>query len=133
MSVKSNNHNSEIFEISYEEIFEDFIYKDSSYWNAKTVTKELNSLNIETANKTISEVLKETYLKEQEIFDMYGLAHTNFSLNRFHKTQYYYNLKCIKTHLKQVALWLYDGKLMNIPLDLSTQMNINNLDLKFTL
>lgn len=91
MSVKSN-HNPKFIEISYEEIYEDFITKDFSYWNAKTVTKELNNLNIETANKTITDVLKETYLKVQEIFDMYGLAHTNFSLDRWQKTQYYYNL-----------------------------------------
>lgn len=59
MQVKSN-HNPKFIEISYEEIYEDFILKDSSYWNAKKVTKELNNLNIDTANKTITEVLKET-------------------------------------------------------------------------
>jgi hypothetical protein len=132
MSVKSN-HNPKFIEISYEEIYEDFKPKDFSYWNAKTVVKELNNLNIDTANKTITEVLKETYLKEQDIFDIYGLAHTNFSLDRFHKTLYYYNLQGIKSHLKEVALWLYDGKVMNIPPDLKTQMHITNLDLKFTI
>jgi hypothetical protein len=80
--------------------------------------KELEKLRIETSNKTIEELLEELQQKQQEVFEMYSLAHTNYSLSKYQQTLYYKNIQTIRTEIKEVALWLFDAEVNDMPVKL---------------
>lgn len=106
--------------------------KSYEQWNFTDFFREFKKLNIETTNRTITDVLKNTHQKEIEIYHLFLKYYGCYAIEEFEKSEYYYNIQVIKFHLKVVALWLYDGKADCIPAELSEQLHIPLLDLKFT-
>lgn len=102
------NPNRKINASLFEEMFDQEVENIKTLSNYQEIIKELEKAKIETANKTIEALLEEIQQKEQEVFEMYSLAHTNYSIGKYQQTLYFKNLQAIKTQIKEVAVWLYN-------------------------
>jgi hypothetical protein len=102
----------------FDEMFDMEVDNTLTLSNHQELIKELEKLPIETTNKTIEGLLEELEQKQQEVFEMYSLAHTNYSFSKYQQTLYYKNIEAIRTQIKEVALWLFDGEITAMPVKL---------------
>jgi hypothetical protein len=102
----------------FDEMFDMEVENTLTLSNHQELIKELEKLPIETTNKTIEGLLEELQQKQQEVFEMYSLAHTNYSFNKYQQTLYYKNIQAIRTQIKEVALWLFDDETTAMPVEL---------------
>lgn len=105
----------------FEEMFEIEVANTDTLSNYQEVVAALEKLHIETANKAIEVILGELEQKQQEVFEMYSLAHTNYSFTKYQNTLYYKNIQAIRVQIKEVALWMYDGDCNAMPIQLRKQ------------
>jgi hypothetical protein len=77
------NTNKKISASLFDEMFDMEVKDTINLSNFEEIIKELEKVVIETANKTIEALLEEIQQKEQEVFKMYSLAHTNYSFSKY--------------------------------------------------
>jgi hypothetical protein len=109
------NSNRKISASLFEEMFEMEDENTHIHSNLQVFAYDPINLEIETCNKTIKILLEEIEQKQQEVFEMYSLAHTNYSFNKYQQTLYYKNIQVITNQIKEVALWLFDGDISAMP------------------
>jgi hypothetical protein len=102
----------------FDEMFDMEVENTLTLSNHQELIKELDNLSIETTNKTIEVLLKELQQKQQEVFEMYSLAHTNYSFSKYQQTLYYKNIQVLRTEIKEVALWLFEDQVTAMPVTL---------------
>jgi hypothetical protein len=102
----------------FDEMFDMEVENTLTLSNYQELIKELENLSIETTNKTIEVLLKELLQKQQEVFKMYSLAHTNYSFSKYQQTLYYKNIQVLRTEIKEVALWLFEDQVTAMPVTL---------------
>jgi hypothetical protein len=102
----------------FDEMFDMEVENTLTLSNYQELIKELENLSIETTNKTIEVLLKELQQKQQEVFEMYSLAHTNYSFSKYQQTLYYKNIQVLRTEIKEVALWLFEDQVTAMPVTL---------------
>jgi hypothetical protein len=102
----------------FDEMFDMEVENTLTLSNHQELIKELENLSIETTNKTIEVLLKELQQKQQEVFEMYSLAHTNYSFSKYQQTLYYKNIQVLRTEIKEVALWLFEDQVTAMPVTL---------------
>ena len=102
----------------FEEMFDIEVEDTINLSNFQEIIKELEKVKIETANKTIEALLEEIHQKEQEVFEMYSLAHTNYSFSKYQQTLYYKKIHAIRNQVKEVAIWLFDSQVNAMPFEL---------------
>lgn len=93
----------------------------SSY---QDVIKELEKLDIDFGNVTIAEILQIISKKITQVFEMCKSADPNYPFRRYEITPENQHLHIIKTHVQEVAIWLYDGERAAMPADLKKYMLI---------
>jgi hypothetical protein len=102
----------------FDEMFDMEVENTLTLSNHQELIKELENLSIETTNKTIEVLLKELQQKQQIVFEMYSLAHTNYSFSKYQQTLYYKNIQVLRTEIKEVALWLFEDQVAAMPITL---------------
>jgi hypothetical protein len=102
----------------FDEMFDMEVENTLTLSNHQELIKELEKLPIETTNKTIEGLLEELQQKQQEVFEMYSLAHTNYSFSKYQQTLYYKNIQVLRTEIKEVALWLFEDQVTAMPVTL---------------
>lgn len=107
----------------FEEMFDMEVEKTLTLSNFQEIISELEKAKIETTNKTIEALLEEIQQKEQEVFEMYSLAHTNYSICKYQQTLYFKKMQAIKTQIKEVALWLYNNDIGAMSIKLKSQLD----------
>ncbi len=112
------NTNRKISASLFDEMFDMEVENTINLSNFQEIIKELEKVKIETANKTIEALLEEIQQKEQEVFEMYSLAHTNYSFSKYQRTLYYKKIHAIRTQIKEVAIWLFDSQVNAMPFEL---------------
>jgi len=112
------NSNRKSSDSVFEEMFDMEVENTRSLSNHQQLLKELKKEKIETANKKIEALLEELQQKQQQVFEMYSLAHTNYSWSKYQQTLYYKKIQAIRTQIKEVALWLFGGQVNAMPSEL---------------
>lgn len=114
----ASNPNQKFCASLFEEMFDLEVENTRAPSIHQTLINEIEKLRIETFNKTIEELLEELQQKQHEVFEMYSLAHTNYSLRKYQQTLYYKNIQAINTQIKDVALWLFEGEVNDMPVNI---------------
>jgi uncharacterized protein YfbU (UPF0304 family) len=112
------NTNRKISASLFDEMFDMEVENTINLSNFQEIIKEPEKVKIETTNKTIEALLEEIQQKEQEVFEMYSLAHTNYSFRKYQQTLYYKKMQAIRTQIKEVAIWLFDNQVNAMPFEL---------------
>jgi hypothetical protein len=111
----SANSNRKIRASLFEEMFDMEDENTLIHQNLQAFAKEPTNLEIEISNKTIEALLEEIEHKQHEVFEMYSLAHTNYSFKKYQQTLYYKDIQELRTQVKDVALWLFEGEINTMP------------------
>jgi hypothetical protein len=114
----SANSNRKISASLFDEMF-DFEQENTAVSsNHQELLKELEQLKFITSNKTIEVLLEELQQNQQKVCDLYSLDHINYSFSSYQQTLHYKKIQVIRTQIKELALWLFDGQLNAMPFEL---------------
>jgi hypothetical protein len=116
------NSNRKFSASLFDEMFDMEVENTRTLSNHQQLIEELEKVKIETANKTIEELLEELLQKEQEVFEMYSFAHTNYSIIKNKQTLYFKNIQASKIQIKEVAVWLYNDDTTAMSTKLRSQL-----------
>jgi hypothetical protein len=126
MSSSESNSNSKFRTAPSVNDFSDSNENNYSCWDTTKAIKELKNFEINIENKTLTEVLIEVYQAENNCFDRYDIRRGYIPALAFHLSDKYSEIQNIKNYLNELALWLYNGKIIDIPTSLREQMIYRN-------
>jgi hypothetical protein len=111
----SQSFMDEIFGIEDEDEVKEELTPHSSYLE---VIKELEKLSIDVKQCTIVEILHILDVKLREVYVKCKSADSNYPYRRYEITPQNQKLHLIRTHIREAAIWMYDGQRHDMPVEL---------------